>query len=101
VGATSDWRIGGKEEKRIQGDFCDYLLFICAAIPLNRYYVCELVELLSRSLVGGRTTVVLVISGNFSWAISGDQWENHVFVIPFQRVLMRSIRNYILEDIAV
>jgi hypothetical protein len=101
VGATSDWRIGGKEEKRIQGDFCDYLLFICTAIPLNRYYVCELVELLSRSLVGGRTTVVLVISGNFSWAISGDQWENHVFVIPFQRVLMRSIRNYILEDIAV
>jgi hypothetical protein len=28
--------------------------------------------------VGGRTTVVLVISGNFSWIISGDQWENHV-----------------------
>jgi hypothetical protein len=28
--------------------------------------------------VGGRTAVVLVISGNFSWVISGDQWENHV-----------------------
>jgi hypothetical protein len=78
VGASSDWRIGGKEEKRIQGDFCDYLLFICAAITLNRCYVCELVEVLSRNLVGGRTAVVLVISGNFSWEISGDQWENHV-----------------------
>jgi hypothetical protein len=78
VGASSDWRIGGKEEKRIQSDFCDYILFICAAIPLNRCYVCELVEVLSRNLVGGRTTVVLVISGNFSWAISGDHWENHV-----------------------
>ena len=28
--------------------------------------------------VGGRTAVVLGISGNFSWAISGDQWDNHV-----------------------
>jgi hypothetical protein len=33
---------------------------------------------LSRNLVGERTAVVLGISGNFSWAISGDQWENHV-----------------------
>jgi hypothetical protein len=67
---------GRKERGRIQGDFCDYLLFICAAIPLNRCYICELVEVLSRNLVG-RTTVVLVISGNFSWVISRDQW-NHV-----------------------
>jgi hypothetical protein len=78
VGASSDWRIGGKEEKRIQSDFCDYILFICAAIPLNRCYVCELVEVLSRNLVGGRTTVVLVISGNFSWEIRDNQYENHV-----------------------
>ena len=34
--------------------------------------------MLSRNSVGGRTAVVLVISGNFSWVISGDQWENHV-----------------------
>jgi hypothetical protein len=27
---------------------------------------------------GERTAVVLVISGNFSWVISGDQWENHI-----------------------
>jgi hypothetical protein len=33
---------------------------------------------LSRNFVGGRTTVVLVISGNFSWVISGDQWKNHI-----------------------
>jgi hypothetical protein len=71
VGANSDWRIGGKEEKRIQGDFFDYLLFICAAIPLNRCYVCELVEVLSRNLVGGRTTVVLVISVNFRGQLVG------------------------------
>jgi hypothetical protein len=41
-------------------------------------YLCDLVEVLSRNLVGGRTAVVLGISGIFSWAISGDQWENHV-----------------------
>jgi hypothetical protein len=73
------WREEGRKERgRIQGDFCDYLLFICAAIPSNRCYVCELVEVLSSNLVGGRTAVVLVISGNFSLVISGDQWENHV-----------------------
>jgi hypothetical protein len=53
-------------------------LFICAEIQLNRCCVCELVEVLSRNLVGERTAVVLGISGNFSWEISGDQWENHV-----------------------
>jgi hypothetical protein len=34
--------------------------------------------MLSRNLVGGRTAVVLVISGNFSWVISVYQLENHV-----------------------
>ena len=34
--------------------------------------------MLSRNFVGGQTAVVLGISGNFSWEISGDQWENHV-----------------------
>jgi hypothetical protein len=69
---------GGRKGRDFKGIFCDYLLFDCAAISLNRCYICELVEVLSRNLVGGRTTVVLVISGNFSWVISGDQWENHV-----------------------
>jgi hypothetical protein len=41
-------------------------------------YICELVEVLSRNFVGGRTAVVLAVSGNFSWVISGNQWENHV-----------------------
>jgi hypothetical protein len=73
------WREEGRKERgRIQGDFCVYLLFICAAIQLNRCCVCELVEVLSRNLVGERTAVVLGISGNFLWEISGDQWKNHV-----------------------
>jgi hypothetical protein len=33
---------------------------------------------LSRIFVGGRTAAVLVVSGDFSWVISGNQWENHV-----------------------
>ena len=41
-------------------------------------YLCESVEVLSRNFVSGWTAVVLRISENFSWAISGDQWENHV-----------------------
>jgi hypothetical protein len=53
-------------------------LFICAAIPLNRCYVCELVEVLSRNLVGGRTAVVLTVSGDFSWVIGDNQYDNHV-----------------------
>jgi hypothetical protein len=46
----------------------------------NRLYVylCESVEVLSRNFVGGRTAVVIGVSENFSWEISGDQWENHV-----------------------
>jgi hypothetical protein len=27
---------------------------------------------------GGRTAVVLAVSGDFSWEISGNQYENHV-----------------------
>jgi hypothetical protein len=38
----------------------------------NRYRCCP------ENFVGGRTAVVLEISGNFSWVISGDQWVNHV-----------------------
>jgi hypothetical protein len=73
------WREKGRKEKgRIQGDFCVYFLFICAAIQLNRCCVCELVEVLSGSLVGGRTAVALAVSGNFSWVISDKQYENQV-----------------------
>jgi hypothetical protein len=41
-------------------------------------YLCESVEVLSRIFVGGQTAVVLSVSGNFSWVISGNQYENHV-----------------------
>ena len=57
---------GGKKGGRKGGEskviFCVYLLFICAAIQLNRCCVCELVEVLSRNLVGGRTAIVLAVS---------------------------------------
>jgi hypothetical protein len=29
-------------------------------------------------MLGGRTAVVLAVSGNFSWVISDNQYENHV-----------------------
>jgi hypothetical protein len=52
-------------------------VFVSCLIVLqsNRLYVylCESIEVLSRNFVGGRTTVVLGISGNFSWEISDDQ----------------------------
>jgi hypothetical protein len=41
-------------------------------------YLCESVEVLSRNSVGGRTAVALSVSGDFSWVISGKQYENHV-----------------------
>ena len=31
-----------------------------------------------QNFVGARTAVVLLVSGDFSWVISGNQWENHV-----------------------
>jgi hypothetical protein len=34
--------------------------------------------MLSRNFVRGRTTVVLSVSGDFSWVISGNQYDNHV-----------------------
>jgi hypothetical protein len=69
---------GRKERGRTQGDFCVYLLFICAAIQLFRCCVCDWVEGLSRILRGGRTAAVLVVSGHFSWRINGNQFMNHV-----------------------
>jgi hypothetical protein len=63
---------------RSQGDFVfNSCLFV---LQFNRLdvYVCELVEVLSRNFVGGRTAVVLAVSENFSWVISGNQRENHV-----------------------
>ena len=61
-----------------KGDFRDHFVIFVLQSNWLHVYLCDLVEVLSRNLVGGRTAVVLGISGNFSWAISGDQWENHV-----------------------
>jgi hypothetical protein len=67
-----------EERGRSQGDFVtNSCLFV---LQFNRLdvYVCELVEVLSRNFVGGRTVIVLAVSGKFSWVISGNKWENHV-----------------------
>jgi hypothetical protein len=73
------WREEGRKERgRTQGDFCFYLLFICAAIQLIRCGVCDWVEGLSRILGGGRTAVILAVFGFFSWGVNGNQFGNHV-----------------------
>jgi hypothetical protein len=73
------WREEGRKERgRTQGDFCVYLLFICAAVLLIRCCVCDWVEGLSRILGGGQTAVVLAVSGHVSWGINGNQFRNHV-----------------------
>ena len=61
-----------------QGDFRDHFVLFVLQSNWLHVYICDLVEVLSRNLVGGRTTVVLVISGNFSWEIRDNQYENHV-----------------------
>jgi hypothetical protein len=78
----SNWNLveGRRREERgrSQGDFViNSCLFV---LQFNRLdvYVCELVEVVSRNFVGGRTAVFLAVSENFSWVISGNQWENHV-----------------------
>jgi hypothetical protein len=62
-----------EERRRSQGDFViNSCLFV---LQFNRLdvYVCELVEVLSRNFMGGRTAVVLADSENFSWVISENQ----------------------------
>jgi hypothetical protein len=68
----------GRKEGGTQGDFRDHFVVFVLQSNWLHVYLCDLVEVLSRNLVGGRTAVVLGISGNISWAISGDQWDNHV-----------------------
>jgi hypothetical protein len=74
---------GGRRKKRrrkggTQGDFRDHFIVFVLQSNWLHVYLCDLVEVLSRNLVGGRTTVVLGISGNLSWAISVNQYDNHV-----------------------
>jgi hypothetical protein len=54
-----------------------FLLFVLQSNWLH-VYLCESVEVRSRIFVGGRTSVVLSVSGDFSWVISGKQYNNHV-----------------------
>jgi hypothetical protein len=56
------------------------IIFFVFVLQSNWLHVslCELVEVLSRFFVGGRTAVVLSVSGGFLWVISGNQYENHV-----------------------
>jgi hypothetical protein len=70
---------GRREERvRIQGDFV--IIFFVLVLQSNWLYVylCESVEVLSRSFVGGRTTVVLAVSGDFCRVISDNNCDNPV-----------------------
>jgi hypothetical protein len=71
---------GRRREER--GGFKVTFVFVSCLIVLqsNRLYVylCESVEVLSRNFAGRRTAVVVAVSGDFSWEISGNQYENHV-----------------------
>jgi hypothetical protein len=91
-----------EERGRIQVDFEIISCLIVLQSNWLYVYLCESVEVLSINFVGGRTTVVVVISGNFSWVLSGDQWENHVelcHTFPTSTYALDS--ELYLEDIAV
>jgi hypothetical protein len=51
---------------------------ICAAIKLSICLPMQIGRGAVQNFLGGRTAVVLVISGDFSWVISDNQYENHV-----------------------
>jgi hypothetical protein len=82
VGASLPVVFGGGKKKGGKGGFKVIFVFVSCLIVLqyNQLYVylCESVEVLSRNFVGGRTTVVVAVSGDFSWEISGNKYENHV-----------------------
>ena len=74
---------GGRRKKRrrkggTQGDFRDHFVVFVLQSNWLHVYLCDLVEVLSRNLVGGRTAVVLAVSGHFSWEINGNQFGDHV-----------------------
>jgi hypothetical protein len=73
--ASFKWRIGGKNEGGKGGTQGDLEVIYVFALKFNWLYVylCESVEVMSRIFVGGRTAAVLVVSGDFSWVISGNQ----------------------------
>jgi hypothetical protein len=80
VGASfqvENWWEEGRREGETQGDLEVIYVFVLQFIWLY-VYLCESVEVMSRNFVGGQTAEVLLVSGDFSWVISGNQCENHV-----------------------
>jgi hypothetical protein len=54
------------------------IFFICAAIQLVIRSSMRFGRGVVQNFVGGQTTVVLLVSGDFAWVISGNHCENHV-----------------------
>jgi hypothetical protein len=71
------WWEEGRREGGTQGDLEVIYVFVLQFIWLY-VYLCKSVEVLSRIFVGGRTIVVLLVSGDFSGVISGKHCENYV-----------------------
>jgi hypothetical protein len=68
----------GRRKGGTQGDFKIILFSICVAIQLITCLPMRIGIGAVQIFVGGRTVVVLGISGDFSWEISDNQYENHV-----------------------
>jgi hypothetical protein len=54
------------------------IFFICAAIQLVIRSSMRFGRGVVQNFVGGQTTVVLLVSEDFAWVISGNHCENHV-----------------------
>jgi hypothetical protein len=68
----------GRRKGGTQGDFKIILFSICAAIQLITCLPMRIGICVVQFFVGGGTTLVLADSGDFSWEISDNQYDNHV-----------------------
>jgi hypothetical protein len=68
----------GRRKGGTQGDFKIILFSICAAIQLITCLPMRIGIGAVQIFVGGRTALVLADSGDFSWEISDNQYDNHV-----------------------
>jgi hypothetical protein len=77
---VSSGELVGRRKEEKGGTQDDLEVIYVFALKFNWLYVylCESVDVLSRIFVRGRTEAVLVVSGDFSWVISGNKWKNHV-----------------------
>jgi hypothetical protein len=71
------WEEEGRRKERTQGDLV-VIFFIYAAIQLVIRSSMWFGRGAVKNFVGGRTTVVLLVSGDFAWVISGNHCKNHV-----------------------